>query len=287
MNKTFLVLFLFFTQVFFVEQAAMVHGQERIIFNPNFSSFLLNQGIYNPSAYSLNKLQLGVNYRSGLGSFSRIRDIYAEAVFREKNHTGGINFYAEQQSVLFSKSKIQGLYALKTNLSKDLELSFGAEVGLANIRFDGSSASAGGSAWGLDFSLGGLITYRKLKVGFVIQQIPQTLLQPIGYRFVLNRYYDFSTSYTFKLNDDWDWESGMIVSMNSDNFLWLVDNKVTYQKKYGALLNLQTNLRGAIGVFSEIPQLEEALSVAFTYETGFASRVNSKNTINFLIRYAL
>lgn len=262
-------------------------SQERIVFNPNYPFFLLNPGVYNPAQYSFDKAQVGLHFRNGIGSFSRIRDVYLEALVKKQNHRFGVNFFSEQQSSLFSKNKIQGVYNYEIELSKDLFLTFGTEFGLANIQFSGSNSSPGGSDVGFDLSIGSLLKFRPLKIGLVIHQIPEPSIVPIGFEFVLNRYYDIHGQYEFDLNQNWSFESGAMLSVSKNQTLWMIENKLAYDEKYGVIFNLKTEYIASFGVFTTLPWLSEQSMLSFSFESGLIGKSVNRNNVNLLLLYKI
>lgn len=286
-NKLHVLFFILIGKVLLISHSSSLIAQERIIFNPHYSNFLLNNGFYNPAAYSFQKAQIGVYYGSGLGAFSKIRDIFSEAVIRKSDHTAGLKFYSEQKTVLFGKNKIEALYSYRLKLSDDLDLSLGTEIGIANINFDGSQAVAGGSAWGMDFSIGGQIAYQDLKIGFVIQQIPQAMIQPLQFEFVLRRYYDLSISNSIALSRQLTLRSGILTSFNYFQFNWVWDNVITFQDKYGLLFNLQNEFRMGFGAFSQLPILGENTKAALSFENGRVTGPIRRSSLNLIFLFSL
>lgn len=286
-NKLILLFFIIIGKVLVTNDSSTLTAQERIIFNPSYSNFLLNHGFYNPAAYSFEKAQVGVYYGSGLGAFSKIRDLFAEGVVRRSEHTAGVKFYSEQKTVLFGKNKLEALYAYQMRLSNNLTFSLGTEIGIANINFDGSQAVAGGSAWGIDFSMGGQVMFKDFKIGFVIQQIPESRIQPLQFEFVLKQYYDLSLSNRFEINPYITIESGILTSFNQAQFNWVWDNIIAYKQKYGLLLNLQSEFRTGLGLFSHLPFVGANSRAALSFESGQLNRPVRRNTINIILLFGI
>ena len=179
------------------------------------------------------------------------------------------------------------VYSYDIELSDDLSLTFGTEFGLANIQFSGSKNSSGGSDAGFDLSFGSQLKFRSLILGFVIHQIPESSLVPIGFEFILNRYYDIHGQYELNLNRNWSFESAGLVSINENQRLWMLDNKLAYEEKYGVTFNLKTEFVTSFGVFTRLPWLSEQSTLAFSFESGLINQSSTRNNVNILLLYKI
>lgn len=284
-NRSLLLIFVFFGQMWFGGDSGQVFGQQRMVFNPFFSHFLWNIGVHNTAGYELKNIQASFNYQSRLGSFSGIRELYSEILIKKNQSTAGLRYYSEQESTLFVKNKIQGVYARSLRINTRTNLTLGTQLGLANIRFDGSRASAGGSAWGFDMAVSALLQIQHLKIGAVVHQIPQSSIRPIGFVFLLKRYQELSASYLFEVSRALTLESGLMVAFNDSYFHWSSDHRLTFHKKYGVLMNLQRNKTYSLGVFGLLPLLEHSVAVAINYQTDFAPITTGNETLGVSLIY--
>ena len=97
-------------------------AQKTILFNPRIDHFLLNKGSSISSSYAKDSLFSSINYKNRLGVLSDIRDIYFDITTAINDiHTFGAKVYSEQETSLFTKSKLEAVYALTIPIHKNIK----------------------------------------------------------------------------------------------------------------------------------------------------------------------
>lgn len=262
------------------------HAQKTILFNPRLDHFLLNKGSNISSSYAKDSLFSSINYKNRLGVLSDIKDIYFDITTAINNaHTIGAKVYSEQETSLFTKSKIEAVYALTIPIHKNIKWALGSQFGAANIKFGGTDASAGGSDWAFDIAISNTIQYKKIDWGIALMQIPNATLQPIGYNFILERYIDSYISTSFDLNPYLIVETGIEYKKGINLELWSIDNKITYKDQYGLLLRLGDYNSFSAGLFMEVPYVMENLYVSGSYSNYFRQENLRFNSFSLSIYY--
>lgn len=261
-------------------------AQTTILFNPRLDHFLLNKGSGLASSYSKDSLFSSINYKNRLGVLSDIRDIYFDVTTAINDaHILGVKLYSEQETSLFTKSKIEAIYALTIPLHKNIKWALGSQFGGANINFGGTEASAGGSDWAFDISVSSTVQYKKIEWGIAMLQLPNSKLQPINYTFLLERYFDSYISTTFELYPFWEMETGFEIQKGNNLSLWSLDNKLTYKDQYGFLLRYGDYHSFSGGVFMEIPFVLKKLYVSGSYSNYFRQENLRFNSFSIGIYY--
>ncbi|WP_018342719.1 hypothetical protein [Cytophaga aurantiaca] len=241
------------------------------ILNPQPYHFLPNKGQFLASSYDLNKSLVTVQYQNKIGIFSDIRNIYVDGIVKSKQgHIIGLKIYSEQETSLYSKSKMYFVYGYTIHINDDLTWTSAAQVGAVNIAFGASAVSAGGSAWNWDASLASSLQYKKWHLGIGLNQIPGAKLTPINYEFHLNRYVETILSRQMDVSPFVEWELGTKVLVNADTLLFSIDNKISYQKKMGALVMANSFKQVSLGGFVDITKSVGVFTIAFNYGFSFS-----------------
>lgn len=248
------------------------YAQNNQILNPDPAHFLINKGQILPSSYSIDKSLLSAVYQNKAGMFSDIRNLYVDGLFKTgQAHTLGIKVYSEQETSLFSKSKILFVYGYTLNIREDMQWTSAAQVGFANINFGASAASGGGGAWNWDASVATTLEYRTWELALGMNQIPSSKLRPINYEFQLGRYIDAYISKTFTSVDSlYNLETGIRSLSNTDTTVFYLDNTISYRNFVGALLMISSNKRMSMGGHIIIPYKSGKFQLVFDYGFSFA-----------------
>lgn len=257
----------------------LLYAQQNIVFNPFLDHFLINKGTNTPSSYATTPLFSSLNYKNRIGVLSDIRDIYFDFVGckDEKQHFG-VKLYSEQETRLFTKSKIQAIYAYRISFNEHVSWTLGTQLGAANIHFSSSETSTGGSDWSPDIALATTFRIHSFELGISAHQLPQTTLQPIGYPFVLSRYADVYLSQKINTSPFLEWETGAETKFNQQYFLWSWNNKLLYKEQFGVLLRAGASKAFSGGVLVTLESVLEGLFVSASYSNYFRNdqlKVNS------------
>lgn len=286
MNKHFHVLSITVIILLIGVTNSLLFAQDRIIFNPAIDHFLLNKGNFNPAAYQFENSFGSVFYKSGLGPLSQIKDVYVDALISVNNQNKvGIKVYSEQETSLFKKTKLQGIYSVHVPMNNNIKWSLGTQAGLANISFGGSKATSGGSSWALDLSLASVIRVKKFDLGITFQQMPQSRLSPIGFTFILKRYLDIYMSQQIDLDEHLSFEAGALVNFNNEFFFWKIDTKLNYDKKYGILASLGDTKAYSVGAYLELPFEYNGMFISTSYSNYFRKENLGFNSLSVSVIY--
>ena len=278
---------LLYTSFFLVSLLANTSfGQSNFIFNPESNHFLLNKGQTLPSAYEIEKTQINLRYQNKTGIFSDLRDIYFDALVKTKQaHTLGLKVYSEQETFLFSKSKILAIYAYNLKLAEEVEWKSGIQAGVANVYFGSTDASAGGSSWNGDAAISTTLCYRKWKLALGLQQLPASNITPINYEFQLKRYLEAYLSKKIALGPDFEWQVGARTISKIDTAIVMLDNKLMIKESFGFICMLNSTKLFSAGIFVDIPQDENKLRLTFNYAFSFSSARTNQSLYSIGISY--
>lgn len=276
----------FFQLFLFISACNSLCAQQNIVFNPFLDHFLLNKGTNTPSSYSNAPLFSSLNYKNRIGVLSDIRDIYFDiTTCRNEKQLLGVKFYSEQETTLFSKSKIQAVYAYRITFNENVSWALGTQFGAANIYFSSSETSTGGSDWSPDAALSTTLFIRDFELGISVHQLPQTTLQPIGYSFVLSRYADTYASQKIDVSPYLEWEIGAEAKINSQYFLWSWNNKLLYNEQYGLLLRVGASKAFSGGALVALESVLEGLFLSGSYSNYFRNDQLKVNSFSIGLMY--
>ena len=225
-----------------------------------------------PSSYYGDSLFTSVYYKNRTGVLSDLRDFYADIITTyHSKHTFGAKIYSEQETSLFTKNKIEAIYALQLKLNRHIVWSLGTQFGYANISFGASDASAGGSAWAFDGAISSTIKIQKTEFALALHQLPKNQLQPIQYTFVLQRYLESYLCRDFQLSPHFDLTSGISLKINTSFHILEFDNKLSYDK-IGLLLKIANNNIYSLGVFLKLPYISKNALLSASYNSSFQNQ---------------
>lgn len=237
----------------------LVCGQQIIVFNPNLDNQLLNTSVNNTAARSFNKPVAFINYRSRFGALSDVRDFYAaaSAPIKSKHHLG-IQAFSEQETSLFTKSKIALTYAVKIQLTPTVFASLGTTIGFASINFKSTGAGIGGSDNSLDLAGSAFINIKKrTHLGISLMQLTKSQLQPLEYNFILSRYFTVFGNHSIDLNPNWSLELGADGKINTDFVIWRINSKTAFNDDYGFLFSIGKKASYGLSGFLKVCKLKE------------------------------
>ncbi|SFX91717.1 type IX secretion system membrane protein PorP/SprF [Cytophaga hutchinsonii] len=175
-----------------------VYGSMQICAQNLYPSFFLqfqnNYAFDNPAAgstYAYRDLRLLNSFYTGL--LKNIGQYYMDASFQinKKNtvvHAPGLVIDSEYETELLKRTRVFFRYALQVPLNSRLKLSAGIAGGVFNYSVRGTNSSAGISAFAPDGSAGIWLQGKKMNAGISANQIFNSEITPVNYRFTLSRY---------------------------------------------------------------------------------------------------
>lgn len=288
MNNRFSFFLPLLVMILILSMITVSLAQKTILFNPRLDHFLINKGGSIPSSYAKDSLFSSINYKNRMGVLSDIRDIYFDiATSINNSHIIGAKLYSEQETSLFTKSKIEAIYAFTVPINENLNWALGTQFGGANINFGSTGASVGGSDWSFDIAVSTTIQYKKIEWGIAMLQLPNSKLQPLDYTFLLERYFNSYISSPFNLSPNWVLETGFEIQQGNNFSLWSLDNKLQYNSSYGLLVRFGDHYSFSGGAFMEIPMVLEDFFLSVNYSNFFRQEDLRFNSFSISIYYQL
>lgn len=268
--------------------ALQSHSQKSIIFNPSLNHFILEQGVSNPASFSKDSITAMVSYQNQLGILSDLRDLYFNiSLPRKGKQVFGVKAYSEQETSLFTKTKLNGFYAYHLPLSDRVVWAMGVQFGAANISFGSTNSTAGGSAWAGDLSVSSTLFWGQTELGIAMHQISNSSLRPIGYEYRLLPYLSSYLSHEFSLNAILSLQSGIEYHAGSDFSIINIDNCLFFDKRYALLIGVKSTRTISFGCLINIASdIREDIYVGFDYNRVLSSTVVGNNTVGIKLIYA-
>ena len=157
------------------------------------------------------KINLNFAYKTGTGALNKIA-IFNFAFTRVLNNTRPNNhlvrfyFYNEKDGPYIHRTRAYANYAYKIKLGDEIFLS----SVIAQTAFTAPSSIGKGNSIAPDASIDLSLNYKKLEAGFAINQLLNSIANPVVAPIEYKRYYNSYIQYTFKLSPLVNLKSGML-----------------------------------------------------------------------------
>lgn len=127
------------------------------------------------------------------------------------HHSVGLTLIGDKEGTFLSRTYFYGQYAFHQQLSEETFLSVGGSIGFASFIIRSGDTFSGGTDNQLDASIGVSLHNKQWLVGFSINQLPESQLQPLEEISILKRSMNLMGSY--------QWQVGKEVALKP--LLWL------------------------------------------------------------------
>ncbi len=167
------------------------------LFPKHFSQVLLAKQLQNPAFANLNQSNnVILGNRFYTGSFSKINNFYFLGNIKLNRKDSmtyaqniGIKFMNEKEGEFVERSKYYLSYSIRRKIFYAYWLGLGIDLGRAGYLFKGTDISTAGSDSNWDGSFGTVLNNDNNYIGFGINQVFNSIVQPKNLRFRWGRFY--------------------------------------------------------------------------------------------------
>lgn len=258
-----------------------VFGQSNTAVYPDqFGAYFNNMYLVSPAYVPLDtKMNLNAAYKTRTGALNKIATFnfaFTRVLNYSKpnNHVARIYFYNEKDGPYIHRTRAYANYAYKLKLGNELYLSSGIAIGFAQTAFTAPSSTANGNSIAPDASIGLSVNYKKLEAGFAVNQLLNSVVNPVVAPIEYSRYYNSYIQYTFMISPFVNIKSGMLwralPTYNDDiNIFAMLEYKDVFS--LGSCYNYNKNF--SFIVSTNIHVGKESILLSFIYNTPFFTKL--------------
>ena len=193
-----------------------VSGQNNAVYPDQFGAYFNNMYLISPAYVPADtKMNLNFAYKTRTGALNKIAtfNFAFTRVFnntKSNNHLVRLYFYNEKDGPYIHRTRVYANYAYKIKLGDELFLSSGIAIGFAQTAFTAPSSTGNGNSIAPDASIGLSVNYKKLEAGLSVNQLLNSIVNPVVASIEYERYYNSYIQYIFKLSPFINLKSGML-----------------------------------------------------------------------------
>lgn len=243
------------------------------------SQFMYGYPLINPSSMGVNaNYELNMGYQRPITGFTGISTYYCMISFipykikvsaKSKNVTG-LRFFNDNEGAYINRMRFYGMYAFHTRISSTLSLAGGIDFGGMNFSVKATPTTEGASIFKADANTGIWLYNNRFHVGLSVNQLFNSVFQPIDERTVLPTHFNLTGSYAVVSNDrielrphvllTYPYYSGTSIQAGLHGLFF---NKVITTVSW----NYKTSFSAMAGV-SDLVIYKSNLSIILSYVTG-------------------
>ncbi|MBN1790513.1 MAG: PorP/SprF family type IX secretion system membrane protein [Bacteroidales bacterium] len=187
------------------------HGQET---NKNYpvqsSQFMYAYSLINPSSIGINSdYEVLLGYQRPVSGFTGLSTYYCNLSFvpykirasAKSKNIAGLRFFNDNEGAYINRMRFYGMYAFHTRINSRLSFAGGIEFGGMNFSVKATPTTEGASVFKADANTGIWVYNEKFHVGFSVNQLFNSVFQPIDERTVLPTHLNLTGSYVIVRND--------------------------------------------------------------------------------------
>lgn len=187
------------------------HGQET---NKNYpvqsSQFMYAYSLINPSSIGINSdYEVLMGYQRPVSGFTGLSTYYCNLSFvpykirasAKSKNIAGLRFFNDNEGVYINRMRFYGMYAFHTRINSRLSFAGGIEFGGMNFSVKATPTTEGASVFKADANTGIWVYNEKFHFGFSVNQLFNSVFQPIDERTVLPTHLNLTGSYVIVRND--------------------------------------------------------------------------------------
>ncbi len=174
------------------------------------SQFMYAYPLINPSSIGINaNYEVLMGYQRPVSGFTGISTYYCNLSFvpykirtsaKSKNVTG-LRFFNDNEGAYINRMRFYGTYAFHTRINSRLNFAGGIDFGGMNFSVKATPTTEGASVFKADANAGIWLYNEKFHFGFSVNQLFNSVFQPIDERTVLPTHLNLTGSYTIVEND--------------------------------------------------------------------------------------
>jgi len=193
-----------------------VFGQNNAVYPDQFGAYFNNMYLVSPAYVPADtKMNLNAAYKTGTGALNNISTFnfaFTRVLNNTKpnNHVARLYFYNEKDGPYIHRTRAYANYAYKIKLGDEIFLSSGIAIGFAQTAFTAPSSTANGNSIAPDAAIGLSLNCKKLEAGFAVNQLLNSVVNPVVAPIEYKRYYNSYIQYTFTLSPFVNLKSGML-----------------------------------------------------------------------------
>lgn len=193
-----------------------VFGQTNAVYPDQFGAYFNNMYLVSPAFVPTEtKMDLNAAYKTRTGALNKISTFNFAATrvlnnTKPNNHLIRLYFYNEKDGPYIHRTRAYANYAYKLKLGEELFLSAGAAIGFAQTAFTAPSSTANGNSIAPDAAIGLSVNFKKLEAGFSVNQLLNSVVNPVVAAIKYERYYNTYIQYSFNLSPFLTLKSGML-----------------------------------------------------------------------------
>jgi|GEM_PF-2107851 len=175
-----------------------------------FSQFMSGYPMINPSSIGVNaNNEIAMGYQRPVTGFTGVSTYYCTISFmpykpktaaKSKNIVG-FRFYNDNEGAYINRMRFYGMYAFHTRINSRLSFAGGIDFGGMNFAVKATPTTEGASVFRLDANTGVWLYNNNFHIGFSVNQLFNSVFQPIDERTVLPTYCNLTASYAAVNND--------------------------------------------------------------------------------------
>jgi type IX secretion system PorP/SprF family membrane protein len=177
------------------------------------SQFMYGYPFINPSSMGVNaNYELFMGYQRPVTGFTGISTYYCMVSFipyrikasaRNKNLTG-LRFLNDNEGAYINRMRFYGMYAFHTKFSNRISFSGGVDFGGMNFAVKATPTTEGASVFKADANAGIWLYNSRFHAGLSVNQLFNSVFQPIDERTVLPTHINLTGSYAVISNDKFE-----------------------------------------------------------------------------------
>jgi type IX secretion system PorP/SprF family membrane protein len=257
-----------------------VFGQNNAVYPDQFGAYFNNMYLVSPAYVPTDtKMNLNFAYKNRTGALNKIATFnfaFTRVLNNTKpnNHLVRLYFYNEKDGPYIHRTRGYVNYAYKIKLGNELFLSSGIAIGVAQTAFTAPSSTANGNSIAPDASIGLSLNFKKLEAGFSVNQLLNSVINPVVAPIEYKRYYNSYIQYTFKLSPFVDLKSGVLwraLPASSDDIN--IFGMLGYKDIISAGTCYKYNKSFSFIVSTKLHVGKESILLSFIYNTPFFSKL--------------
>jgi len=196
--------FYFFGILLFISMLSGLAQPNNQNYPVQFSQFMYDYSMINPASIGVfhnNAVMMG--YQRPVTGFTGVSTYFCTISFlpyklkapgRSKSITG-VRFYNDNEGAYINRMRFYGMYAFHTKINGNLSFAGGIDFGGMNFAVKATPNTEGASVFKADANTGIWLYNEKFHAGFSVNQIFNSVFQPLEERTELPTYFSGSASY--------------------------------------------------------------------------------------------
>jgi type IX secretion system PorP/SprF family membrane protein len=244
-----------------------------------FSQFMVSYPMVNPSAIGLHAdHEILTGYQRPVTGFTGISTYYCSISFvpyrlklqAKSRNLVGLRFYNDNEGAYINRMRFYGMYAFHTRINSRLNFAGGIDFGGMNFAVKATPSTEGASVFKVDANTGIWIYNKRFHVGFSVNQLFNSVFQPIDERTVLPTHFNLTAAYAVVANDDIELSPHILITYPYYSTASIQAG--LYSLLFGKIIavvawNRKTSIAMMAGV-GDVSVFNSKLNVLLSYSTG-------------------